>query len=51
MAYVFLGQKENKSSHTLIDQGDFAQRNPKLLFFTSGVKKLRLNVGELKPHP
>jgi hypothetical protein len=31
--------------------GDLAQRNPKLLFFTSGVKKLRLNVGALNPQP
>ena len=28
-----------------------AQRNPKLLFFTSGVKKLLLNVGALNPQP
>jgi len=33
------------------DQGDFAQRNPKLLLRTSGVKKLRLKVGALKPQP
>ena len=29
----------------------FAQRNPKLLFLTSGVKKLLLKVGALNPQP
>ena len=51
LCHILLGEMINKSTDVLLDQKDLAQRNPKLLFFTSGVKKLRLNVGALKPHP
>ena len=50
-SFILLGEIINKSTDVSLDQEDFAQRNPKLLFFTSGVKKLRLKVGALKPHP
>lgn len=44
----------SKGGNTILPCGGygfFAHRKPKLLFFTSGLKKLRLKVGALSPHP
>ena len=50
-AGAFLGMGLSSESGVSIYFASLAQRNPKLLFFTSGVKKLLLKVGALNPQP